>query len=368
MKILTFKYGEIKNPGGINKTIIKINSELAKMGHECTVITTNLSGFPSEEFYEGFKIIRIKSRLGNYFYGFSLGMYLYLKKHFKDLNPDIVHVHGYHGLSSPEVIFILKRLKKIETPIIFSPHFGISSHDTLAGKFLWKPFNELIGRQIMKYPKKIIAASNFEANNINRILGVSLNRIVVIPHGVDIIDMEKNYRNDNKINLLYVGYLLELKGVQYIIEALKELIHMKGADVFLTIVGKGTYEDKLKELANELNVNKYIDWKGYIFSKELMEEFKKADIFLLMSRSENFGIVVTESLALGTPVIITKTTALTEFLNEPGCFGVDYPPDSSQVAELILKIHNDGINVGPFSNRIRTWDKVAKDYENAYKR
>ena len=119
MKILTFKYGEIKDPGGINKTIVKINSELAKMGHECTVITTNVSGLPKEEVYQGFKIIRIKSSLGNCLYGFSLGVYLYLKKHFKDLNPDVVHIHGYHGLSSPEVIFILKRLNKIETPIFF---------------------------------------------------------------------------------------------------------------------------------------------------------------------------------------------------------------------------------------------------------
>ena len=41
-------------------------------------------------------------------------------------------------------------------------------------------------------------------------------------------------------------------------------------------------------------------------------------------------------------------------------------PNSKEVAELILKIHDNGINVGPFSNKIRTWDKVAKDYENAY--
>ena len=87
---------------------------------------------------------------------------------------------------------------------------------------------------------------------------------------------------------------------------------------------------------------------------------------MLLSKNENYGITVAEALALGTPVIVTKHSALREFLSEPGCFGVDYPPNPREVAELILKIVNSDVKVGPFSRKIRTWEEVVKDYEEIY--
>lgn len=366
MRLLTFKYGEVTSPGGINKVIVKINSELAKFGNECIVITVDPKGFPNEEIYEGFKIIRIKTMLGSHFYGLNLGIFLYLMRHFKNLNPDVIHIHGYHGLLSPEVMFILKLLNKKKTPIIFSPHFGISSRETLAGKYLWKPFNYLIGRNTFKCPNINIVSSTFEANKINQVLNVPKSKIIVLPHGVDIIDLKKEKNKTNTIHLLCVSYLIKIKGVHYVIRALSELIHNNGVDVRLTIVGNGSYEGRLRELAKELSVNDYIYWKEFMSPEELHKQFKKADIFLLMSKSENYGIVVSESLALGTPAIVAKTTSLNEFLNEPGCFGVDYPPDPKKVAEIILNIYKTNINVGPLSNKIRLWNKVTLDYLSVY--
>ena len=120
------------------------------------------------------------------------------------------------------------------------------------------------------------------------------------------------------------------------------------------------------DIARRLNISEFVSWRGFISKNELIEEYKKADIFLLLSRSEAYGIVVAEALALGTPCIVTNTTALNEFTREPGCFGVDYPPDPKKVAELIIKIHESDVQVGPFSDKIRTWDKVAEEYERLY--
>jgi len=365
MNILITNGSEVTSPGGVHKTILELARNFSLMGYKVTVLQANPQNLPKEEIFEGFKIIRIGTKFGDLMYGVNPEMYLYLKDHFKELKPDVIHVHGYHTLFFPEIIYLIKKFHP-EGTIIFSPHFGISSHDTFVGKYLWKPYNELIGNKIMKYPTKIIAASNFEATNINHVLGVPKNKIIVIPHGVDIIDLKKISRNCNKLNLLYAGYLLELKGVQYIIEALDELIHKNGTDVLLTIVGKGPYEDKLKKLAKELDVDDFIDWKEFMHKEELIDEYKKADIFLLTSKSENYGIVVPEALALGTPVIVTKIPALEEFLNEPGCFGVDYPPDPVKLSELIQEINSKDIEVGPFSSKIRTWDKVTEDYEKIY--
>lgn len=357
---------ETTAPGGINKTVIEIAKHLSIEGHNVTVLQANPLDLPTEEIYDGFKIIRVKTRFSDKLYGLHPEFYSFFKRNIARLKPDIVHIHGYHTLFSLEAIFLIKKTNPL-VPLIFSPHFDISSHNTIAGKYLWNFYNSLIGKKVSKFPALICAASRFEAKNVHNILGVPENKIKIIPHGVDIIELNDKIKNKNKsLNILYTGYLLELKGVQYAIKALNELVTDNKINTTLTIFGKGPYEKDLKAVAEKLNVNKNIDWKGFVSSSDLIAGYKKADVFILASISENYGIVVAEALALGTPVIVTKTTALNEFLDEPGCFGINYPPDPKKLAQLILKIYHENPRVGPFSNKIRTWDKVVGDYERLY--
>lgn len=367
MNILISNYSEVTSPGGVHKTIIEIAKQLSKKGHNITVLQANPMDLPAEEVYEGFKIIRVKSIFGDKLYGFHPELFPFINKYYKCLKPDIIHVHGYHTLFSPELIILFKKIYP-DVPLIFSPHFGISSHNTFGGKYLWTLYNKLIGNKIIKTSNLILAASNFEAKNLYSFMHSPCNKIIIIPHGVDIIDLSRVDRERDRINLLYAGYLLELKGVQYVIESLHELVYNKGFKVQLTIVGKGPYEYNLKKLAYELNVNDFINWVGFIPSNNLVEYYKDADIFLFTSKSENYGIVVGEALAFGTPVIVTKIPALIEFLDEPGCFGVEYPPEPVKLSELIIYINSTNTKVGPFSDKIRTWDKVASNYEQIYEK
>jgi glycosyltransferase involved in cell wall biosynthesis len=135
------------------------------------------------------------------------------------------------------------------------------------------------------------------------------------------------------------------------------------------VVGEGPYEEELKKLAKELEVDESISWEGFVppsDQEKLLEYYKESDMFMLLSESENYGIVVVEALTMGTPVIITKRTALTEFLDETGCFGVDYPPDPREVADLILKIYESDVQVGPFTSKIQSWEEIVKEYEKQY--
>jgi glycosyltransferase involved in cell wall biosynthesis len=61
-------------------------------------------------------------------------------------------------------------------------------------------------------------------------------------------------------------------------------------------------------------------------------------MFLLISRTENDRITVAEALAAGTLCIVAKRTALVEFLDEPGCLGINYPPNPTKLSELILNV------------------------------
>ena len=71
-------------------------------------------------------------------------------------------------------------------------------------------------------------------------------------------------------------------------------------------------------------------------------------------------------MSLGTPCIITENTALKEFSMEPGCFVVDYPPEPEKVASSIIEVYKNDVTIGPFTEKIRPWDKVSLDYERLY--
>src|SRR5271157_4900202 len=149
MNILITNYHEVTSPGGIHKTIIETAKQLSRKGHNVTVLQANPMDLRSEEVYEGFKIIRVKSRWGNQLYGFHPELFSFIKKYYNCLKPDIIHVHGYHTLFSPELIILFKKIYP-DIPLIFSPHFGISSHNTFGGKYLWTLYNKLIGNKIIK--------------------------------------------------------------------------------------------------------------------------------------------------------------------------------------------------------------------------
>lgn len=368
MKILLVNHSEVTSPGGVHKNIVEISRNLSKRGHQVTVLQSNTMNLPFHEFYEGFEIIRIKSWIADAFYGLNPKVYFYLKNHLKELNPDVVHVHGYHTLFSPEVMYLIKKLD-LEIPVVFSPHFGILSRTSFAGKYFWEPYKNLIGRRIFNYCDYIITASEFELDSLITNFNLPKKNIEIIPHGVNFIGPKKSEKADDKLNMLYVGYLLKIKGVQYILGAVHELVHKKKVKLLLNIVGDGIYEPELRKMANELDIDDYINWAGFIdFSKpeKLLDFYEEADILLLLSESENYGIVVSEALAMGTPVLVTKTTALSEFLNEPGCFGVEFPPNPQEVADLVNEIYVNEVEVGPFSSKVQSWETASKAYENVY--
>jgi len=367
MRILTINSTDITQIGGINYSIKKVAEELVKRGHECYVLNINPRNLPAEESINGVNVIRVRSPVSKHLYWFSPSMARFLRKNLgKSLKPDIVHIHEYRSLLTPEVAYLLRSR---HLPFAFSPHYDRFGYNTFAGKYLmnfYKPF----GSTVFNWAEKIIANSEYTKDILIMDFNIRPEKVKVIPHGVDSLKTPKDRTRkteDSPVSLLYVGVLIRKKCVHYVIQTLSEL-KRHGRQARLTIIGEGKLEYELKKLANTLDVEDSISWCQPLFGEELRRKYAEADIFLLLSRDESYGLVVAETLAAGTPCIVTKTTALTEFLSEPGCFGVSYPPDPSEVADLIIKIHDNEITVGPFSRKIRTWDKVAIDYEKMYER
>ncbi len=358
-------YLETTSPGGISKTVMELAQNISKK-NEVTVLQPNPSKLSPEESINGFKIIRVSSSIDNtkYLYGLNFEIYRYLKKHFMELNPDVVHVHGYHHLMPIESIHTIKNINP-HVPVIFSPHLDIV-RGRFVGKYLWNIYN-IFARTVFTKSAGIISCSKFESENISEI-GVDQAKITIIPHGVDLIEPKNDKNPGETIKLLYTGHLIPRKGIDHILEGLNCLIMDKDVkNVALTVVGDGPEKQKLIKMAENMGIQDYVEWKSFLSNEELIKTVKSADIYMLLSRSEAYGIAVAEALALGTPCIVTNRTALKEFSNENGCYTVEYPPDPEEVAETIIKVYNSNNGVGPLSSKIRTWGQVAEDYEVIYR-
>lgn len=365
MKILTVSSTEITDIGGVNYSIKRVAEELVKHGHECQVLNINPGNLPHEENINGINVIRIKSPISKHLYQFSPEMAQFLQRNLGgSLKPDIIHLHEYRRLLTPAVAYIVRNK---HLPFIFSAHYSRQEYNTLAGKYLldyYKP----IGKKLFDWAEMIVIHSDYTKMVLMQDFNVQSNKIKIITPGVDYLmaqDRGVLKGKASSISLLYAGVLMEKKGVHHIILALKEL-KRRGREACLTIVGKGDYEPKLRRLACKLGIEGDVFWHKPLPRHELHRKLMEADIVLLLSRAEAYGVMVTEALAAGTPCIVTKTTSLNEFLTEPGCFGIDYPPVPGELANLIVKIRDSETIVGPFSTRIRTWDRVADDYERIY--
>jgi len=369
MNLLIMNYMETLSAGGINKTVRELAHILSIHGHNVTVLQSNPMKMQSAEDINGYKIVRVMSHIEKYVYGFNPRLYQYLRNQLDNLKPDIIHIHGYHTLCSLGTILTLKVVMKINTPIVFTAHFDPLNHNTLAGKLFGNIYDKFVGRKLLEYCDYIISVSQFELGNLQKLSDLK-NKCIIIPHGVDQINLraESNIQMQSDIiKLLYVGYLLEYKGVKYIIEALNELVNnRKMRNIELMIIGEGECKIKLTKLAMRYKLNDNIIWKPFMPSRNVLDEMKRADIFLLLSSSEGYGIVVAEALSLGIPTIVTKGTALEEFTNETGCFGVELPPNPIIVADLILYIMQNKIQVGPFSDKIRTWVQIGEEYDKLF--
>jgi glycosyltransferase involved in cell wall biosynthesis len=369
MNILLTNCMETLSPGGVNTVVAELGKGLAQKGHTVTVLQGNPLKRASEEIYKGFRIVRIRSPLEKHLHSLNGKLYFYLKKHFKELDPHVVHLHG-HVLVTPEVFYTVRRIDH-SIPTVVNFHVDAFS-GTLGRRLFWNLYTK-IDENVAKTATHIVADSDFEAGYVRSTFNVRNDKLSTIPLGVDPIFHNQNPTKSDKssgkgaIRLLFVGYLIKRKNVPSVLLTLCELAHRFGIkDTRLTIVGTGPEKGHLLRLAEELGIGGHIAWKESLSTQDLVNEFSEADVFLLLSASEAYGLVVAEALSVGTPCIVADAPGLREFAKEPGCFLVESPPLPQKVAQLVLDIHQNEVKVGPFSNKIRTWAQVVQDYEVVY--
>lgn len=133
----------------------------------------------------------------------------------------------------------------------------------------------------------------------------------------------------------FVGRLSEEKNVKMLIDAMVEVV-LKIPDVYCTIVGTGPQEKKLKDYCAELNLQKSIEFTGYI--QNSFEALREMDIFVLPSRSEGCPIVILEAMAMGLPVVATRVGGNPELVVDGESGILVEHGNFSQMTDAIVKL------------------------------
>ena len=199
----------------------------------------------------------------------------------------------------------------------------------------------------------------------------------VIPMGTCLID---RFTVDNRVNreerlILFVGRLVEKKGIIYLINAITALL-AKYPDLQLWIVGKGPDENELKRQVETLGLSGHVIFKGAVTHEQLPEIYRKASVTVVPSiiaeggDQEGFGLVIVEAMGCGCPVIVSDLSAIrdtvpldtmalkvkpanSEALAKAISITFDYPDEATQRANLALDYVQSMFDWGAISQKYR---------------
>ncbi|MBW2976261.1 glycosyltransferase family 4 protein [Candidatus Woesearchaeota archaeon] len=207
-------------------------------------------------------------------------------------------------------------------------------------------------------------------------------KISVIPMGIDteLFRQRKAARPkkyEKKKLLLFVGRLSEQKGLQYLIDSMRDIVKYE-PKVKLLIIGTGPYKKVLKEKAKTLGVESYIQYLGSLPKSDVARHYNFCDIFILPSISskigtEALGLSLIEAMSSGCAVIGTNSGGI-PYIIKDGYNGLlvrekDHNDLSNAIITLLKdrkKSKNLGRNAAKFARQNYSWKIIAKDFAKIY--
>jgi D-inositol-3-phosphate glycosyltransferase len=373
--------------GGMSVYIRELARELGKLGHRIDIYTRLRNGRyqPVIDLFKKVRLIHLGiPNNGNLS---RLALYPYLPDFFKLMEDFRSHesieydlIHSHYWLSG--------RLGNLAQELWDRPHFvtlhTLGEVKNRTGVGLPEPDLRIAAeKELVKTCDRILASTGREKDSLVRYYGVSGEKIGVVPCGVnlDLFNPQEKQTarkqlgfDPDDIILLYVGRFEPLKGIERLLEAMSHLkSHRRLRLVLVGGDGKDAPESRiLRQKAVDSGIKDKVRFAGRIEQKYLPPYYSSADVLVISSHYESFGLVGLEALACGRPVVSTPVGAMESLIKQSQAGRV--------VSDTMPRSLADGIqsiiaNSTPPPDEIRksvleySWSNVAaailKEYETA---
>ena len=349
--ILSWEYPPLIE-GGLARHVRKLSENLAGLGTDVHVLTRGGEESPEEETVGGVQIHRVvepkrPTDLGEFVAWVErmnsdmLAAGVELGDRFEF---DVVHGHDWLVAMACDHL-----ARRFDAPLVTTIH--ATEHGRHQGWVDKHPQSHIHGveRWIVNRADRVIACSYYMREQIADIFGVEEARVAVIPNGIDPDDLQPHdgpglerlraeFAAPRERLVLLIGRLVYEKGFQLALEAMPRLIEAIPGTRFL-VAGSGTHEPALRRQTEELGLLGHGTFLGWIGDDVLHSLYRIADVCVVPSIYEPFGLVALESMASGCPCIVADTGGLREVVphEEVGLrFRARDPESLGEMVERVL--------------------------------
>lgn len=288
--------------------------QLVAEGHKVTVVTTTANG--KEELnvqqgvvqqVDGVDTIYFK-RLTKDHTHFSPALISYLYRNIKKY--DAVHIHSWWNLVSIFTLLVcyVRRVRPVVSPRGMLSDYILETNHNFQKKIIQKVVGDPLLSKV-----KFHATSLAEVQEIKKMYPASqvaeIFNFVTVPEGAVAPKAVQP-----KIRFVFLSRIDPKKGLELLFKALS----MVSFPYELTIAGpyKEDYLEQLKALTNEYGIDQHISWVGPVYGDAKFKLLREHDVMVLTSYNENFANIVIESLAMGTPVLISNMVGLSTYISD----------------------------------------------------
>lgn len=372
-KILVLNYEFPPLGGGGGVASYKLAKGFIELGYEVDYVTTWFKGYKKFEVVDGINIHRVKvinrkdlstatmiSLVFFPFFALKKGKELCRKNKYKFINTHFAVPTGPLGVWLSRK-FKIKNILSLHGGDVYDPSKKNSPHKR------W--YFRRVVNWVLNNSDYIVAQSSNTKENTLKFYN-SEKEIKVIPLPYESFTFKKISREELGLekDLFYtmsVGRLIKRKGYAFLIRAIAEC----DQNIHALIIGNGPEKENLKNLAKTLNIEERVHFLGFVPEKKF-QYLDNANVYVLSSMHEGFGIVLQEAMQVELPIVATNNGGQTDLIKEGENGILVKPQDADALASAILKVYKDSNLVARFARANRqkaggfALAKIAKEMIN----
>jgi glycogen synthase len=368
--------------GGISPHIYHLSKFLAKQDVKVYVVTCDFPGAAAHEVVDGVEVYRVDSYknpspdFATWVYLMNMNMQKEAAALMRKISDKIDVIHAHDWLVANAGIGLKHVFRK---PLL------VTMHSTEMGRRdgLHTTAERMIHETeawLTYEAWKVICCSDYMISHVRYVFGLPSDKLVMVPngvntHGYDINGADAAFRSrfalpEEKI-VLFVGRLVYEKGIHILINAVPKILGKVNAKFI--IVGSGYMKEQLLNIVRSMGLEHKVLFQGFIDEATLLNLQKVADVSVVPSLFEPFGIVALEAMAAKSPVVASDTGGLTEIIQHDYNGVKVYPNNPDSLAWGINKILLDEDYAHYIrENAYRTvrekydWEKIAQQTKRIY--